>query len=337
MRACFAHARFLISPNLEVYGKIAWSVPYVENGSRTNIFDGITIPHTLFASAMEQEFQTPCCGSDMMAGSSCATIANAKVMLLFGRLLTQSYGGRVAGSAIATEWARGWIFGRLLTRMSQRPGTDAIPTASSQTAMNWGKKKSTHAQKNESRLLGWQRCAHTLLHAAFGSSAGISECRVSVNVEEMARIFDVFRDVALLQMLCHLLLGDTQGMALALPIDDAFISQPRLPGVRTVLHLLASCQQLMRPHQNVMQKWRKQCEPRNASDDEVIVDDIISSVASSSPEPSDDGAFWARSSPDDYNPYDLELDEAWSNPYDWAGWSRMIATDLRKPAESSAK
>ena len=40
--------------------------------------------------------------------------------------------------------------------------------------MNWGKKKITHAQKNES-LLGWQRCAHTLLHAAFGSSASISD------------------------------------------------------------------------------------------------------------------------------------------------------------------
>ena len=88
MRACFAHARFLISPNLEVYGKIAWSVLYVENGSRTNIFDGITIPHTLFASSMEQEFQTPCYGSAMMAGSSCARIANTKIMVLFGRLLT---------------------------------------------------------------------------------------------------------------------------------------------------------------------------------------------------------------------------------------------------------
>ena len=73
----------------------------------------------------------------------------------------------------------------------------------------------------------------------------------------MARIFDVFRDVALLQILCHLLLGDTQGMALALPIDDAFISQPRLPGVRTVLHLLASCRRLMMPHQNVMLQWKK--------------------------------------------------------------------------------
>ena len=54
----------------------------------------------------------------------------------------------------------------------------------------------------------------------------------------MARIFDVFRDVALLQILCHLLLGDTQGMALALPIDDAFINQPRLPGVRlSLIHI----------------------------------------------------------------------------------------------------
>ena len=107
----------------------------------------------------------------------------------------------------------------------------------------------------------------------------------------MARIFDVFRDVALLQILCHLLLGDTQGMALALPIDDAFISQPRLPGVRTVLHLLASCKQLMMPHQNVMRQWREQCGSRNTSDDEVIVDDITTPVASSSPEPSDDGVY----------------------------------------------
>ena len=133
--------------------------------------------------------------------------------------------------------------------------------------MNWGKKKITHAQKNESRFLGWQRCAHTLLHAAFGSSAGISDCSVSLNVEEMARIFDVFRDAALLQILCHLLLGETQGMSLALPIDDAFISQPRLPGVRTVLHLLASCQQLMRPHRRVTLQWQAQFHPNDDLDD----------------------------------------------------------------------
>ena len=210
-------------------------------------------------------------------------------------------------------------------------------TAPFQITANWVKQKIAGAPKNESRFLGWPRCAHALLHAAFGSSASISDCPTSLNVEEMARISNVFRDVALLQILCYLLFGDAQGMLLALPMDDAYISQPRLPGVRTVLHLLASCKQLMMPHQNVTLQWRKQCASRKTSDDEVIVDDIISSVASSSPEPSDDGAFWARSSPDDYNPYDLELDEAWSNPYDWAGWIRMIATDLRKPAESSAK
>ena len=93
-----------------------------------------------------------------------------------------------------------------------------------------------------------------------GNAAPTHYCMLlSVQVQAlvtMARIFDVFRDVALLQMLCHLLLGDTQGMSLALPIDDAFISQPRLPGVRTVLHLLASCRQLMMPHQNVMLQWK---------------------------------------------------------------------------------
>ena len=72
----------------------------------------------------------------------------------------------------------------------------------------------------------------------------------------MARISNVFRDVALLQILCYLLFGDAQGMSLALPTDDAFISQPRLPGVRTVLHLLASCRRLMMPHQNVMLQWK---------------------------------------------------------------------------------
>ena len=178
-------------------------------------------------------------------------------MLLFGRLLTQSYGGRVAGSVIATEWPRCWIFGRLLTRMSHCPGTDARPTAPFQTAVNWGKKKITRAQKNESRFLGWPRCAHALLHAAFGSS----DCPDPLNVEEMARISNVFRDVALLQILCYLLFGDAQGMSLALPTDDAFISQPRLPGVRTVLHLLASCRRLMMPHQNVMLQWKSDLDP----------------------------------------------------------------------------
>ena len=160
-----------------------------------------------------------------MAGFSCARIANTKVMLLFGRLLTQ---------------------------MSHCPGTDARPTAPFQITANWVKQKIAGAPKNESRFLGWPRCAHALLHAAFGSS----DCPDPLNVEEMARISNVFRDVALLQILCYLLFGDAQGMSLALPIDDAFISQPRLPGVRTVLHLLASCRRLMMPHQNVMLRWK---------------------------------------------------------------------------------
>ena len=164
-----------------------------------------------------------------MAGLSCARIANTKVMLLFGRLLTQ---------------------------MSHCPGTDARPTAPFQITANWVKQKIAGAPKNESRFLGWPRCAHALLHAAFGSSASISDCPDPLNVEEMARISNVFRDVALLQILCYLLFGDAQGMSLALPIDDAFISQPRLPGVRTVLHLLASCRRLMMPHQNVMLQWK---------------------------------------------------------------------------------
>ena len=160
-----------------------------------------------------------------MAGFSCARIANTKVMLLFGRLLTQ---------------------------MSHCPGTDARPTAPFQITANWVKQKIAGAPKNESRFLGWPRCAHALLHAAFGSS----DCPDPLNVEEMARISNVFRDVALLQILCYLLFGDVQGMSLALPTDDAFISQPRLPGVRTVLHLLASCRRLMMPHQNVMLRWK---------------------------------------------------------------------------------
>ena len=74
----------------------------------------------------------------------------------------------------------------------------------------------------------------------------------------MLRISDVLRDVASLQILCHLLFGDTQGMSLALPIDEAFVWQSRLPGMRTVLHLLASCKQLMMPHRYVTLQWRKQ-------------------------------------------------------------------------------
>ena len=88
---------------------------------------------------------------------------------------------------------------------------------------------------------------------AFGSSVGINACLISFNVDDMPRISDVFGDVALLQLLCHLLFGDAKGISLALPNG-----QPRLPGMRYVLHLLASCQRLMMPHRSLSRQWRAQ-------------------------------------------------------------------------------
>ena len=67
-------------------------------------------------------------------------------------------------------------------------------------------------------------------------------------------ILKIFGDVALLQLFCQLLVGDSQGISLALPNG-----KPRLPGMRCVLHLLASCQLLMKPHrQRLKCEWRDQ-------------------------------------------------------------------------------
>ena len=72
--------------------------------------------------------------------------------------------------------------------------------------------------------------------------------------DSMPRILKILGDVALLQLFCQLLVGDSQGISLALPNG-----KPRLPGMRCVLHLLASCQQLMKPHrQRLKCEWRDQ-------------------------------------------------------------------------------
>ena len=107
--------------------------------------------------------------------------------------------------------------------------------------------------------------------------------------ESMSRILNVFADVALLQLLCELLFGDSQGISLALPNG-----QPRLPGMRYVLHLLASCQRLMMSHRSLNRQWRAQFQLDYQY--ELETEAQHNSILGSSPEPdgSAEDAYYAR-------------------------------------------
>ena len=111
-------------------------------------------------------------------------------------------------------------------------------------------------------------------------------------------ILHVFGDIAMLQLLCEFLcggaqgsslFGDAHGTSLALPNG-----QPRLPGMRYMLHLLASCQRLMMPHRLLMYKWGAQFQ----LDDQYEAEEEAkhASIFGSSPEPDDsaEDAYYAR-------------------------------------------
>ena len=102
----------------------------------------------------------------------------------------------------------------------------------------------------------------------------------------------------MLQLLCEFLCGDAQGsslfgdahgISLALPNG-----QPRLPGMRYMLHLLASCQRLMMPHRLLMYKWGAQFQ----LDDQYEAEEEAkhASIFGSSPEPDDsaEDTYYAR-------------------------------------------
>ena len=75
----------------------------------------------------------------------------------------------------------------------------------------------------------------------------------AVAVDSMKRIFDVVGDLALFQILCHFLCGYSHGTSFALPNG-----QLRMLGMRCVLRLLRSCQQVMVPHRGFTRQWRAQ-------------------------------------------------------------------------------
>ena len=75
----------------------------------------------------------------------------------------------------------------------------------------------------------------------------------TVAVYSMKRIFDVVGDLALFQILCHFLCGYSHGTSFALPNG-----QLKMLGMRCVLRLLGSCQQVMVPHRGFTRQWRAQ-------------------------------------------------------------------------------
>lgn len=128
----------------------------------------------------------------------------------------------------------------------------------------------------------WDGVAYILSSAA--QPATHSSSSVS-----MLRVASVFGDVALLHLLCQYLFGDAKGISLAMPNG-----QLSLPGMRYVLHLLASCQQLMMLHRSLTRQWRAQfhLDDQYEAETEAKHDSIFGS----SPEPDDDpeDAYYAR-------------------------------------------
>ena len=130
--------------------------------------------------------------------------------------------------------------------------------------------------------LRWDGVAYIMSSAA--QPATHSSSSVS-----MLRVASVFGDVALLHLLCQYFFGDAKGISLAMPNG-----QLSLPGMRYVLHLLASCQQLMMLHRSLTCQWRAQfhLDDQYEAETEAKHDSIFGS----SPEPDDDSedAYYAR-------------------------------------------
>ena len=122
----------------------------------------------------------------------------------------------------------------------------------------------------------------------------------------------------MLQLLCEFLcggaqgsslFGDAHGISLALPNG-----QPRLPGMRYMLHLLASCQRLMMPHRLLMYKWGAQFQ----LDDQYEAEEEAkhASIFGSSPEPDEsaEDAYYAR-----------QQNGEWKNPDHMIPDDRLLA------------
>ena len=102
----------------------------------------------------------------------------------------------------------------------------------------------------------------------------------------------------MLQLFCEFLCGDAQGSSLFGDAHGTSLAlpngQPRLLGMRYMLHLLASCQRLMMPHRLLMYKWGAQFQ----LDDQYEAEEEAkhSSIFGSSPEPDEsaEDAYYAR-------------------------------------------
>ena len=137
----------------------------------------------------------------------------------------------------------------------------------------------------------WDGVANVLISVARPATHNSSR-------DNILPILHVFGDVAVLQLLCQFLCGDAQGSSLFGHANGTSLAlpngQPRLPGMRYMLHLLASCKRLTMPHLLLMHKWRAQFQ----LDDQYEAEEEAKhpSIFGSSPEPDDsaEDAYYAR-------------------------------------------
>ena len=151
-------------------------------------------------------------------------------------------------------------------------------------------------------VLQFRRVGHTMAEPVTHSGSD----------DDMARsirfcgICNVFGDVALLQILCQFVFGHAQRISLALPNGE-----PRLPSMQYVLHLLASCQQLMMSHRSMTRQWQAQFQLDEEYEYETEAKH--GSIFSSSPEPDcfAEDAYYARqqNGPDRDGAWDSDFEE----------------------------
>ena len=126
----------------------------------------------------------------------------------------------------------------------------------------------------------WDGVANVLISVARPATHNSSR-------DNILPILHVFGDVAVLQLLCQFLCGDAQGSSLFGHANGTSLAlpngQPRLPGMRYMLHLLASCKRLTMPHLLLMHKWGAQFQ----LDDQYEAEEEAKhpSIFGSSPEP----------------------------------------------------
>ena len=178
----------------------------------------------------------------------------------------------------------------------------------------------------------WDGVANALISVAQPATHSSSGDRIP-------QILHVLGDVTLLQLLCQCLSGlelslqlrfcqSSLGISLALPNG-----QPRLPGMRYVLHLLASCQRLLMPHRLLTHKWGAQFE----LDDQYELEEEAKhpSILGSSPEPneSEGDAYYARQQNGAWSSPDARRLEEWDSDYGADDWHPIAEPHPPSPNE----